>query len=257
MFHPFRNRRRRELEREPFPRGWAEVVDRNVPYCRGLDPDERRRLENLVKVFVAEKNFEGCGGLAITDEIRVTIAAQACLLLLNLHHDYYERLSSILVYPESFKFEQTEPGPGGMASVTTRPVLGLSSTMGAVVLSWPDALRGGQGPADGANVVLHEFAHQLDRLDDAMDGAPPLDTTAMYREWARVLGREYQRLQGEVESGTATLISDYGATRPAEFFAVVTELFFERPADLRRERPELYDEFRHYYRQDPAGRGSG
>lgn len=257
MLHPLRDRRRRELERQPFPREWAEAVDRNVPYGRGLDPDERRRLENLIKVFVAEKNFEGCGGLAMTDEIRVTIAAQACLLLLNLRHDYYERLSSILVYPESFEFEQTEPGPGGMASVTARPVLGLSSTMGAVVLSWPDSLRGGQGHADGTNVVLHEFAHQLDRLDDAMDGAPPLDTAAMYRDWARVLGREFKRLQEEVESGAPAMISDYGATRPAEFFAVVTELFFERPLDLRREHPDLYNEFRQYYHQDPAGRIRG
>ena len=254
MFHPFRVRRRREIERQLFPHAWETVMDRNVPYCRSLDPAERRRLKDMIKVFVAEKNFEGCGGLAITDEIRVTIAAQACLLLLNLRHDYYERLSSILVYPESFEFEQAEPGPGGMASVVTRPVLGLSSPMGAVVLSWPDALRGGQGVADGVNVVLHEFAHQLDQLDDVMDGAPPLDSTAMYHDWARVLGREYQRLRDEVKAGAPSLISAYGATLPAEFFAVVTELFFEKPVDLRREHPDLYDEFRQYYRQDPAAR---
>ena len=131
---------------------------------------------------------------------------------------------------------------------------GLSSTLGAVVLSWPDTMRGGQNPNDGFNVVLHEFAHQLDQLDGAMNGAPVLEGGAMYRDWAHVLGAEYQRLQAEVETGASSLISAYGATKPAEFFAVVTELFFEKPVDLQREHPELYEEFRQYYRQDPAAR---
>lgn len=257
LFHPFRDRRRRDLVDRPFPPAWSQIVDRGVPSVRCLHPDERSRLEDLIKVFVAEKNFEGCGGLVITDEIRVVIAAQACLLLLNLRHNYYERMSSILVYPEGFTFEQAEPGPGNTVAVSTRPVMGLSSSMGAVVLSWPDTVHGAEQPDDGANVVFHEFAHQLDQLDDVMDGAPVLDSASMYRDWARVLGAEYRRLQEESGAGVPSIISDYGATKPAEFFAVVTELFFERPADLRREHPDLYDEFRQYYRQDPAGRIQG
>lgn len=254
LLHPLRDRRRRKLGEEPFPAAWAAIVDRNVPCCRSLHPDERRRLEDLIKVFVAEKHFEGCGGLAITDEIKVTIAAQACLLLLNLQHDYYERLVSILVYPETFHFEQEEQGPAGTVAETRRPVLGLSTSTGAVVLSWPDTLNGALRPDDGMNVVFHEFAHQLDQLDGAMDGAPVLNSASFYREWARVLSREYLRLQAAVEMDAPSLISDYGATKPAEFFAVVTELFFERPADLQQYHPELYEEFRQYFRQDPATR---
>jgi hypothetical protein len=255
VLHPFRDRRREELGKQPFPPEWTEVIDQDVPYCRHLHPDERKRLEDLIKVFVAEKHFEGCGGLEITDEIKVTIAAQACLLLLNLHHDYYERLASIVVYPESFDFAQEEPGLAtGTVDMRSLRAAGLSSTMGAVVLSWPDTVRGAQGTGDGSNVVFHEFAHQLDQLDGAMNGAPALEGASMYRDWAQVLGGEYKRLQAEVETGAPSLISAYGATKPAEFFAVVTELFFEKPIELQREHPELYGEFRQYYHQDPAAR---
>ncbi len=254
LFHPFRDHRRERLVQQPFPPEWSQIIDRNVFCCRCLHPDERKRLEDLVKVFISEKHFEGCGGLAVTDEIRITIAAQACLLLLNLHEVYFERLVSILVYPQSFDFEQEERGETGFVTVTNLPVSGLSSSTGAVVLSWPDAIRGARNSSDGANVVFHEFAHQLDLLDDAMNGAPALDRASMYRDWAQVLGSEYQRLQREVAAGTPSLISSYGATKPAEFFAVVTELFFEKPAELRRQHPALYDEFRQYYCQDPAAR---
>ena len=255
LFHPLRDHRRKGLEKAPFPAAWSTTIDRNVFYCQGLPPDEREHLEELVKVFVAEKHFEGCGGLKITDEIKVTIAAQACLLLLNIRHDYYERLTSVLVYPESFDFEQVERGEiAGTVSVTNRTVSGLSSSTGAVVLSWPDTVDGTRNACDGRNVVLHEFAHQLDQLDDAMNGAPALNSASMYREWARVLGSEYRRLQEEVATGVPSLISAYGATKPAEFFAVVTELFFERPLDLRQQHPALYEEFRQYYCQDPAAR---
>jgi hypothetical protein len=254
LFHPFRDYRRKELAEQPFPAEWSAIIARNVPYCEGLHPEERERLEELVKVFIAEKRFEGCGGLAVTDEIRVTIAAQACLLLLNLPCGYYDRLDSVLVYPESFAFEREEGGAAGTVTVERVPVAGLSSSGGAVALSWPDTLDGGRQPDDGSNVVFHEFAHQLDQLDGAMDGAPALDTAALYRDWARVLGAEYARLQGEAALGLPSLISPYAATKPAEFFAVVTELFFERPVDLQQQQPGLYDEFRQYFRQDPAAR---
>jgi len=254
FLHPFRDRRRQELAAEPFPAQWSQIIVRNVPCCRCLHSDERQRLEDVIKVFIAEKNFEGCGGLTITDEIKVTIAAQACLLLLNLHHDYYERLVSILVYPESFNVEQEERGPASTVEVANRAVMGLSSSRGAVVLSWPDTMDGARRPDDGINVVFHEFAHQLDQLDGAMDGAPSLESAAMYREWAKVLGSEFTRLQEEVATGVPSLIGAYGATQPAEFFAVVTELFFEKPVELQQEHPALYEEFRQYFHQDPAER---
>ena len=254
MLHPFRDHHRKELDKQPFPAAWLQIIDRNVPCCRCLHPDERGRLENLIKVFIREKHFEGCSGLIITDEIKVTVAAQACLLLLNIHHNYYERLASILVYPESFNFEQEERGPAGTVSVTNMHASGVSSSAGAVVLSWPDAIHESKRPADGMSVVFHEFAHQLDQLDGAMNGAPVLERASMYRDWAQVLGSEYKRLTKEVERGIPSLISDYGATKPAEFFAVVTELFFQKPIELQQEHPALYDEFMQYYRQDPAKR---
>lgn len=254
LFHPIRDHRRKELEQVPFPAEWVSVIDRNVPYFRDLHPDERSRINELVKVFIAEKHFEGCGGLVMTDEIKVTIAAQACLLLLNLRHDYYEQLSSILVYPESFAFDQETRNTAGLVTVERVPVCGVSSSGGAIALSWPDTLAGARRADDGSNVVLHEFAHQLDLLDNIMDGAPALDTVAQYREWARVLGSEYARLQGETDLGIPSVISPYAATKPAEFFAVVTELFFERPHELKLLHPLLYEEFRQYYRQDTAAR---
>jgi Mlc titration factor MtfA (ptsG expression regulator) len=145
-------------------------------------------------------------------------------------------------------------GPAGTVTETYQPVMGLSSSIGAVVLSWPDTACGAQCPDDGVNVVFHEFAHQLDQLNDAMDGTPILDSSALYREWAQILGSEYKRLQAEVETGLPSLISSYGATKPAEFFAVVTELFFEKPSELQRQHPALYDEFKQYYHQDPSAR---
>lgn len=255
MFHPFRDHRRHELVQQPFPEEWSQIIDRNVACCQCLHPDERKRLDDLIKVFISEKHFEGYAGMTVTDEIKVTVAAQACLLLLNLHHDYYERLSSIIMRPESFDHEQEEQGKSGLVTVTNLPVAGLSTSSGAVVLSWPDTVRGARSSGDdGMNVVFHEFAHQLDLLDNDMNGAPVLERASMYREWAQVLGAEYQRLQQEAATGTPSLISAYGAKKPAEFFAVVTELFFEKPAELQREHLALYEEFKQYYRQDPAQR---
>lgn len=258
FFHPIRDYRRRALGRAPFPSAWSQIIDQQVPCCSYLSQEEKERLQKLVKVFVAEKHFEGCRGLIITEEMKVIIAAQACLLLLNLRHNYYEQLVSILVYPESFKFEQEERGPlAGTVTLTEMPVSGLSSSHGVVVLSWPDTAAGARRPDDGRNVVFHEFAHQLDQMEGTMNGAPLLDSAALYREWAQVLGAEYKRLQDDVETHAPTLISGYGATKPAEFFAVVTELFFERPLELQQQHPALYDEFKRYYRQDTAARLQG
>jgi len=255
MWRPIRDHRRKEAEQRPFPQAWKDIIERDVPFCKHLHPDERLRLESLIKVFIREKNFEGCGGLIMTDEIKVTIAAQACLLLLNLHHDYFKRLVSILVYPDGFNLEQEEQGlASGTVSQTNMPVMGLSSSQGVVALSWPDTVQGAQNPSDGNNVVFHEFAHQLDQLDGAMDGAPVLDNRTMYREWAQILGSEFNQLQKDLERGRRSLISAYGATKPAEFFAVVTELFFEKPVRLQKEHPKLYEEFKQYYHQDPAAR---
>ncbi|MDD2601199.1 MAG: zinc-dependent peptidase [Kiritimatiellae bacterium] len=254
IFHPLRKRRRKALNLMPFPPKWAQIIEKNVPCYQGLRAEERAHLEDLIKVFISEKNFEGCGGLVITDEIKVTVAALACLLLLNLNIDYYGQLVSVLVYPSGFNFKQVELHAIGTVSESDMPAAGLSSSKGVIVLSWPDTISGSLNPVDGVNVVFHEFAHQLDQLDGVMNGAPLLSSASLYSEWSKVLSAEYEQLREDVARQRESIIRAYGATRPAEFFAVVTEIFFEQPLQLKQDHPELYEEFSSYYRQDPAAR---
>ncbi len=217
-----------------------------------------------MQVFLAEKHFEGCGGLQLTDEIRVTIAAQACLLLLHRATDYFPRLSSILVYPSTYKLPGMRSAGGGLFAEGDVPVLGhTAQRAGALVLAWDSAKSGAADPFDAHNTVLHEFAHQLDFEDGLTDGTPRLDSPARYAAWARVLGHELEVLRVADRLGTPTLLNKYGATNTAEFFAVVTEFFFEQPHALRARHPELYEQLQQFFRQDPtlylpaAGEGSG
>jgi hypothetical protein len=236
------------------PEEWRAIVDRNVPYARLLEADDRRELEALVRIFLAEKRFEGCAGVSITDEMRVTIAAQACLLLLHLPQtDVYPDLETILVYPHPYLAQgERRIGPVAVASDEAR--LGESWTRGVVVLAW-DHVNGATHPAAGGhNVVLHEFAHQLDAEDGAMDGAPYLGGRARYLAWARVLGDEYADLARRLREGVATDVDPYGSTSPAEFFAVMTEMFFEKPVQLAKRHAGLYAELSGFYQQDPAAR---
>lgn len=250
----FRRRRRRRLRQNPLPPGFRAIIERNVPYFALLSPDEQRQLEGHVQVFLAEKRFEGCGGLDITDDIRVTIACQACILLLNRETDYYPALRTILVYPRSYVAHTARRQPDGTVIEGPQTRLGESWSHGAVVVSWDDVVRGAADPSDGHNVVLHEFSHQLDSETGTVEGAPALGHRSRYVAWARVLGTEYRRLIDDLDRQRSTLIDAYGAASPAEFFAVVTECFFERPVALQRRHAELYEQMRCFYRQDPAAR---
>jgi MtfA peptidase len=244
--------RLRRLMRRPFPDAWHAILDRNVPYCRRLAPPDRQELEALVKVFVAEKSFEGCGGLEVDDEVRVTIAAHACILLLHRRTDVYPDLRTILVYPHAYIAESTQHLEGGIVIEGRQARLGESWSYGTVVLSWDDVVRAASDVHDGHNVVLHEFAHQLDNEAGFADGAPRLPERSMYVAWARVLGAEYQDLVDRLQHHRPSFLGGYAATNPAEFFAVVTELFFEKPAALQRQHPALYEQLRTFYQQDPA-----
>lgn len=254
MFGFLKNRRREKFRVQSFPTGWTEILKGNVPYYSSLSDEEREKLHRDILVFVTEKRFEGCGGLEITDEIKVTIAAIACVLLLHLDHDYYPRLKSILVYPQEYVANTIRWGPGGQLIEASQSRLGESWHHGAVVLSWDAVQHSAADIRDGHNVVLHEFAHQLDQENGSADGAPILPKTCNYGTWARVLGREYKVLSEQVAHYQRTVIDPYGATNPAEFFAVITECFFEKPFQLRANHPELYGELMQYYRQDPAQR---
>ncbi len=254
MIHLFKSGRRKEIRERPFSSAWLSSVTANVPYYAHLSEADQTELLGHVQIFLDEKGFEGCGGLTITDEIRVTIAAQACILLLHRETDYYPELASILVYPSTYLVHRTERAPGGVELEGDEARLGESWTRGVVVLAWDDVLRGAANVSDGHNVVLHEFAHQLDQEDGDANGSPELPRSSMYGTWARVLGADYDELVAEVHRLHQTDIDPYGATDPAEFFAVVTEAFFERPKQLRRHHPALYDQLQLFYQQDPVSR---
>lgn len=254
MLALFKEHRRNALRRQVFPPAWAEFLARNVPYVATLTPPEREELRGHIQVFLAEKRFEGCGGLSMTDEIRVTVAAQACVLLLHRKTDYYPDLTSILVYPNTYVVSGSRRTPDGLVADGPEARLGESWVRGVVVISWDSVLAGAADIHDGHNVVLHEFAHQLDQESGAGNGAPVLPHRSSYVAWARVLGHEYDRLVRDAGHNHRTLIDRYGATNPAEFFAVVTETFFEKPRALRAKHGDLYRLLQEFYSQDPAGR---
>jgi MtfA peptidase len=244
--------RRKRLRARPFPSVWWEIVERNVPYARLLPDADQQELREHIQVFVAEKNFEGCGGLVMSEEIKITIAAQACILLLHRKTGYYPGLYSILVYPSAFVARGYQQLAPGFWVEGEQIHLGESWRHGALVLAWDHVLASATEVRSGHNVVLHEFAHQLDTEDGKADGAPILPHGSMYVAWARILERDYQRLRQDAESGHPSLLDHYGASDPAEFFAVATESFFEKPVEMRRYHPELYRELQRYYQQDPA-----
>ena len=246
-----RQRRRAHLRELPFPAAWEEILCQRILFYRHLDDTLKNQLRNNIKIFLAEKNFEGCGGLVLTDEIRVTIAANACILLLNRKHHYYSGLSSILVYPSAYVVKESTSVNGiRFEGMSVRA--GESWGHGTVVLAWDHARKGTMDIRDGFNVILHEFAHQLDQEDGSADGAPILDQRSSYVTWARVMSREYDLLLQKVARHKPDVLDEYGATNPAEFFAVSTEAFFEKPRQLMKKHPDLYDTLKGYYKLDPA-----
>jgi len=249
-----RKHRRARLREAPPDPAHVAIVERRVPYFQKLSPADRKELLAHMNVFLDEKQFEGCAGLEITDEIRVTIAAQACLLLLHRGDDYFPKCDVILVYPHTYHAKTVARLGGGMVVEREQGRLGESHTQGAVVLSWDAVKSGASSARDGHNVVLHEFAHQLDQEDGAADGAPVLDSRGAYDSWAKTLGAEFEELKRDVDEGIRTDIDAYGATDPAEFFAVVTEEFFEKPEALVARHPALYDQLARFYKQDPLER---
>ena len=241
---------------EPFPQAWLAILNANVALYHALTPTEQSRLRDGLRLFIARKSWEGCRGLPMTDEIRVTISAQACLLQMGWEPmDLFPNVESILVYPAGYVATQRTVGPGGVIRESPSARAGEAWSQGPVILSWPDALAGGRKWSDGHNVVLHEFAHKLDFRDGAGDGVPPLSEAEQYETWSRVMSAEYAELVARKEAGEETLLDWYGATDPAEFFAVATECFFEKPRELAGTHPALYGVLHGYYRQDPARRG--
>jgi hypothetical protein len=248
----FKKRRRKKLAGRTFPEKWLAIIEKNVPFYKLLSAEDRKELLRHVLIFIGEKHFEGCGGLEITDEIKVTIAAQACILLLHRRTDYYPGLSSILVYPRSYVVHSTRHLGGGIMAEGPDHRLGESWHHGSVVLSWDDVRRSAADIHDGHNVVFHEFAHQLDSSFARGDDTPVLKSPSSLIAWARILQRDYEKLRRDVSRNNTTFLDRYGAVNPAEFFAVATEYFFEKPEQLCKLHPELYEELKRFYQQDPT-----
>ena len=253
IFSLLKEQRRRRLRTRPFPNEWLALIQRHVVFFRRLSASDRAELLGHVQVFLAEKRFEGCGGFAITDEVRVTIAAQACLLLLHRKTDYFPGLLTILVYPLTYMVEEKRQIGEHLWEEGIVSRLGETGRrMGSLVLSWGAVKHGAADLSDGKNVVFHEFAHQLDFENQAADGVPGLATPEQQLAWADVMRSEFVSLRAADETGIPTLLNTYGATNPAEFFAVSVEAFFEQPRALRSRHPKLYAEFQKYFQQDPV-----
>ncbi len=249
----WREWRRRRIRGREFPAEWAHILARTFPRILRLSDADRAELESRIQVFLIEKRFEGAADFEITDEVRLSIAAQACLLL--LHHDTgdYPDLLSIIVYPGEYLARQRVRDEIGLVRETDQVRLGETGARGAVVVSWDAARRGASDENDGHSVVLHEFAHLLDAEAGGFDGAPRLPRRSMYESWSRILKDEYATLQRRAASGEPVDLNPYGATSPAEFFAVATESFFQEPHALSQNHPALFEELAHFYRQDPRG----
>lgn len=269
--HPYGvARRRRHIASKAFPKAWRTILRRRVPLVAKLPANLQLQLKQHIQVFIAEKPFIGCAGLHITDEMRVVIAAQACLLTLNKPTGHFKRLTRILVYPGAFAVPRNHVDEVGLAREGREALTGESWSQGQVVLSWQDTLAGAADPSDGHNVVIHEFAHQLDQADGFANGAPPDRTpdpipdpspdhpahrtpvpSTAQATWAEVFQRAFDQLQHEAALGLPSLLNPYGAKDPAEFFAVASEVFFEQPQALSQTFGDLYDKLCGYYRVNP------
>jgi len=259
MFRWFIERRRKKLTRVPFPSLWEDILRCNVAHYCKLDDAERAQLRALIQVFISEKHWEGAGGMELTDEIRITISAQACMLLLGLTHNYYKNVESIIVYPSTVVPPQRKPGFFENTSMPVEPspaIIGQAFQQGPIIIIWDAALRNGRHPESGHNVIYHEFAHKLDMLDGLADGTPPLKDRTEYQDWVKTCSRDYLRLKQRTEKGKKSFLDSYAATNEAEFFAVATEQFFDQPQLMIKHAPDLYRVLKEYYCQNPAERVS-
>lgn len=241
MLGLFRNWSRKRMLEEPFPDEWIVYLKENVPFYDAVPEDKRDEFHNQLTIFAKEKAFEGANGFEITDEVRVVIAAEAVRLTLYLDISYYDRLTEIVVYPGAYKHPEDDDGI----------IYGEAHTFGTVVLSWDAVIRGLKNQDDGHDTAIHEFAHVLDIADGSFDGTPVLRSRRDYRTWAEVMSHHYLDLQKR-GSHRKKLLRNYGAQNEAEFFAVATEAFFEKPEQMKKRAPDLYHELQHFYGWDPV-----
>lgn len=243
--------KRDRIKQRSFPPIWQAIIEQTLPFYSHLSSDERRRLKGHIQVFLTEKQFIGCAGLQVTEEMKVMIAAIACLLLLNEQGQYFPKLRSILIYPTAYRVNTKTAFSELIVQERQETRLGESWSADQVVLAWNAVKRDVSDWSDGHNVVLHEFAHQLDQADGRAEGVPILPSQLDYDHWKQIMTQAYEQLCRDVGNGVKTVMDSYGTTNGAEFFAVATETFFEKPHALRIKHPDLYEQLRHYYQIDP------
>ena len=254
LFYYIRKQHKEEIMSAPFLKEWEKILIKNIPVYSFFPDDIKSELKSLILLFLDEKEFEGCGDLEISDEIRVTIAGEACMLLLNRNIiSCFPKLHTILVYPHAYIAGGRDVIGGRHVVEEVESVrLGESWQNGEVILAWDHVKSGALNFDDGHNVVLHEFGHQLDQESGSANGAPILKNRSSYKTWGKVLSHDYIKLLTKTEHHKKDVIDSYGATNPAEFFAVATETFFEKPKQLQRKHPELFEELKKYYNLDPG-----
>jgi len=240
-----------EPETVEFKPEWIGYLEAHLPLYNLLPEEMKQRLHAKIARFVTTTYFEGCGGLELTNEMILSVAGQACMLIVNHPGDPYPNLKSVLFYPSAFGSERERVTEDGKIVKDVQYRLGESWSDGTVVLAWDSVKSGARNIHDGRNVTFHEFAHQLDQEDGHADGFPYLMEPQAYHTWGEVLGKGYERLVDNAERGRRTVLDHYGATNIAEFFAVATEAFFEKPKQMAKKRPELYQELKDYYAMDP------
>lgn len=246
-----RQRRREWLRAQTLADNYVRILQTNVPLYSCLSDELQAELCANINVFLDEKEFHGRGGQEITDEVRLTVAGNACMLLLNRPGDYFPGFKTILLYPQSYSVKE-QHSDGGIVSQRDSHRAGESWHRGPVILAWSDVIYGSRVRGDGFNVVLHEFAHKLDEINTSAGGVPLLDNKDAYMEWARVFSKDYRIFVEKTRLHRDVAIDDYGATSPEEFFAVCTESFFEKPHALKQSWPELYQQMAGFYKVAPA-----
>ena len=254
MFAWLRERRRRAIRDRPFPPAWNDILRRNVRQIAWLQDEQAHRLREWVAVFVAEKRFEGCRGLEITDEVRVSIAGQAALVVLGLPGEYFAGLQSVLVYPGDYLARKSAPLDGGGELEWQEERLGETWSGGSMVLSWPRVVEGGRLRDGPRSVVIHECAHAIDMLDGEVDGIPPLESARLRQEWITAIDGCRERFEEALDEGRSVAFDEYAAESPGEFFAVASECFFQDPHRLFRFDKTLYGLLERAWRQDPKDR---
>jgi hypothetical protein len=252
LFSWLRRRRRRKILADPFPDDWLAVLQTRVPHYALITPAEQQKLRDAVQIMVAEKEWQGCDGLELTDEMRVVITGLAAILILGMDDYYFDNAPTILVYPKERVITQVSALAGEATIVEEEDALGQVDPRGPVVLSWAEICENTIAQGHGGNLVFHEFAHKLDMLNGAIDGTPYLATRDLARRWTKIMNDEFRRLRRAERRQRDTLLDPYGAENPGEFFAVATECFFDSPREMQHVYPALYQLFRDYYRQDPV-----